>query len=467
MISDSQSLLAEYARSGSEPAIQELVARYVGLVHSAAVRLVDGDAHLAQDVTQTVFVDLARMAQKLSAGVMLGGWLHRHTCFVASKMMRGERRRKNRERQAAQMNAQDDHPDLTLITPVLDAAINQLPPQDRTAILLRFFEERDLRSVGAAIGSSEDGARKRVARALDKLRSALTRQGVTLSATTLATVLANHAVSAAPAGMAAGVAATALAGAAEVGSGAAASLLTLAHAKAVVVGAIAVGGVATSLVFQQQAANQLDEANARMQRQAIELAAFEKDNERLATLMAQATAAPTDSRFNELLRLRGEVGVLRRQANDLRGLEAENQRLKAREATAPEEPKTPLQFQEESVALSDDARDWMLAFIRYAMQHENRFPASFDAAAPFLPDELKEGKVDRVDQLEIVYHGSIDAVVDPPQTMVLRQTFPRQRPDGQWEKAYGFADGHSRRRAQDDPDFDAFESRFIVQPISP
>jgi RNA polymerase sigma factor (sigma-70 family) len=467
MISDSQSLLAEYARSGSEPAFQELVARYVGLVHSAAVRLVNGDAHLAQDVTQTVFVDLARTARKLSKGVMLGGWLHRHTCFVAWKMMRGERRRKNRERQAAQMNVQDDHPDQSFITPILDDAINQLPPQDRTAIILRFFEQRDLRSVGAAIGSSEDGARKRVARALEKLHSALTRQGVTLSATTLATVLANHAVTAAPAGMAAGVAATALAGAAGVGSGAAASLLTLAHAKAVVAGAIAVGGVATSLVFQQQAANQLGEANALMQRQTTELNALEKDNERLAALMAQATATPADSRFNELLRLRGEVGLLRRRANDLGPLEAENQRLKAREATAPVEPKSPLQFQEESVAMMHDAKGWMLAFYLYAMQHENQFPASFDAAAPFLPGELKEGKVERVDRFEIVFQGSIEELADPPRTMVLRQTFARQRPDGKWEKAYGFADGHSERRLQDDPDFHAFESQFIVQPISP
>ena len=159
-MTDTQTLLAEYTRTGSEAAFQELVARYIGLVHSAAVRLVDGDAHLTQDVTQTVFVDLARMARKLSSGVMLGGWLHRHTCFVASKTMRSERRRKRREREATQMNDQPDHRDLSLITPVLDDAINQLHPLDRTAILLRFFEQRDLRSVGEAIGSSEDGARK-------------------------------------------------------------------------------------------------------------------------------------------------------------------------------------------------------------------------------------------------------------------------------------------------------------------
>src|SRR6478736_9839681 len=112
-MTDSQRLLREYA-NGSEPAFRELVSRYVNLVYSAAVRLVDGDAHLAEDVAQTVFVDLSRMADTLSRDVMLGGWLHRHTCFVAAKVMRSERRRQFRERQAAQMNALHDHTESNL-----------------------------------------------------------------------------------------------------------------------------------------------------------------------------------------------------------------------------------------------------------------------------------------------------------------------------------------------------------------
>src|SRR5512135_2593646 len=83
MMTDSQQLLADYAANGSERAFQELVARYVDLVYSTAVRLVEGDTHRAKDVAQTVFVDLARMGAKLSPNTMLGGWLHRHTCFVA------------------------------------------------------------------------------------------------------------------------------------------------------------------------------------------------------------------------------------------------------------------------------------------------------------------------------------------------------------------------------------------------
>src|SRR4051794_38639701 len=108
-MTDSQQLLAEYAQAGSEAAFRELVARYVDLVYSAASRLVNQDPQLAEDVTQIVFADLARMARSLSPKVMLGGWLHRHTCFVASKAIRAERRRRIREQQAVEMNATPDH----------------------------------------------------------------------------------------------------------------------------------------------------------------------------------------------------------------------------------------------------------------------------------------------------------------------------------------------------------------------
>ena len=199
-MTDSQQLLADYVRNGSDEAFRELVTRYLALVYSTALRLVGGDTHRAEDVAQTVFVDLARKACTLPADVMLGGWLHRDTCFVASKTMRSERRRQSRERQAVEMNSSQDHSELALmhVAPLLDEAINRLGAEDRTAILLRFFEQRDLRSVGNALGSTEDAARMRVNRALEKLHSLLTHRGVTLSAAALGTVLTAEAVTAAP-----------------------------------------------------------------------------------------------------------------------------------------------------------------------------------------------------------------------------------------------------------------------------
>ncbi len=204
-MTESQQLLAEYAQNGSETAFRELVDSYLDLVYSAAVRLVDGDAHRAQDVTQTVFIDLARMARTLSRNVMLGGWLHRHTCFVATNTLRSERRRQSRERQAVEMNALHDDPEINSaqIAPLLDEVVNKLDDADRTAILLRFFEQRDFRSVGEILGSTEDAARMRVTRALEKLRSLLKQRGLTTTAAALSVILTAGAVQSAPVGMAA------------------------------------------------------------------------------------------------------------------------------------------------------------------------------------------------------------------------------------------------------------------------
>src|ERR1039458_7797914 len=211
---ESQQLLADYVKNGSESAFRGLVTRYINSVHSTALRLVNGDGHLAEDVTQTVFVDLARKARTLPPEMVLGGWLHRDTCFVAGTIMRGERRRHFRERQAVAMNIPEDHTaaNLALVAPILDEAINQLEPDDRTAILLRFFEQLEFRAVGEAMGSNEDAARMRVNRALDKLHGLLKNRGVAFSAAALGTALAAGFVSAAPLGLAATVAGTALAG---------------------------------------------------------------------------------------------------------------------------------------------------------------------------------------------------------------------------------------------------------------
>jgi RNA polymerase sigma factor (sigma-70 family) len=215
-MTDSQQLLVEYAKTGSESAFRELVSRYSNLVYSTALRLVSGDTHLAEDVAQTVFMGLARKGRALSTEVMLGGWLHQHTYHVATKTMRADRRRQSREREAVEMNTlkDDSGADWREVAPILDEAITQLGSEDRTAILLRFFEQRDFRSVGEALGSDEDAARMRVNRALEKLHSLLKHRGVTLSVAALGTALATEAVTAAPAGFAGSVAATALASAA-------------------------------------------------------------------------------------------------------------------------------------------------------------------------------------------------------------------------------------------------------------
>jgi RNA polymerase sigma factor (sigma-70 family) len=250
-MTDSQTLLSLYAQTGSESAFRELVSRYIDLVYSTACRLVGGDVQSAQDVAQTVFVALADKAGTLPKDVMLGGWLHQHTRFAAGKLMRTERRRQLRERQAAEMNAIEDHSESNLarVAPVLDEAIGQLDAEDRTAILLRFFERKDFRGVGDALGSSEDAARKRVDRALEKLHVLLKHRAATLSAAALGTALATEAVTAAPAGLAGSVAGGALASAAA-GGGIAATLvklMTMTKVKFGILSVIAAGGAAVLL----------------------------------------------------------------------------------------------------------------------------------------------------------------------------------------------------------------------------
>jgi RNA polymerase sigma factor (sigma-70 family) len=225
-------------------------------VYSTAIRLVEGDTHRAKDVAQTVFVDLARTAAKLSPNSMLGGWLHRHTCFVARTIMRGERRRQARERQAMEMSALNDHPDMALaeIAPVLDEAINELGADDREAILLRFFERRNLRSVGEALGTSENVAQKRVARAVQELATRLRRQGFILPLAALATGLAAEAVTAAPAGLALSITATVFGGAGAAGAAAItpAKVAVMAKIKVGLVCATLAAGLVTVLFLQHQ-----------------------------------------------------------------------------------------------------------------------------------------------------------------------------------------------------------------------
>jgi RNA polymerase sigma factor (sigma-70 family) len=318
-MTDTQRLLADYVTNASEPAFRELVTRYLDLVYSTAVRLVSGDTHRAQDVAQTVFIDLARKAPSLPNDVMLGGWLHRHTCFVASKIMRGERRRQFRESQAVEMNVLQDPSEANLaeIAPILDDAINQLGDQDRTAIMLRFFEQRDLCAIGEALGSSENAAQKRVTRALEELRSLLKHRGVTSTAAALGTVLASEAVTAAPVELAATVSSAALAGAA---AGTATTftvlkIMTVTNLK-LGVSALVIAGAATALVVQHQTQTTLREENDSLQQQITQL---QSANGQLSNLVAQAAGSQSlaDDQRNELLKLRDEVTRLRADSQEL------------------------------------------------------------------------------------------------------------------------------------------------------
>jgi RNA polymerase sigma factor (sigma-70 family) len=329
-MTESQELLAQYVQTGSDAAFRELVTRYIDLVYSVALRLVEGDMHRAEDVSQIVFTNLARLAPALPRDVMLGGWLHRDSCFVAANLMRSERRRRSRERQAMEMNALQDNPnaDFSRIAPILDEAINQLGEADRTAILLRFFEQCDFRSVGEALGSNEDAARMRVNRALEKLQSMLKQQGLTTSAAALVLALAlpGNLVQAVPPGLALSVSTAAALGgttAAVTTTATAMKATAMTALQKTFVTATLVAAVAAPLVMQYQKMK-LREENDALRRQTEQLAVLAAENERLSNELSQMNrfqSLPNDQ-FSELLRLRGEVGKLRRETQELERLRA-------------------------------------------------------------------------------------------------------------------------------------------------
>lgn len=206
-------LLREYAEQRSEPAFAELVRRHIDFVHSAACRLVK-DPHLAKDVSQGVFVALAKEAGKLTSHPVLSGWLHRTTRNIAAQAIRTEVRRRHREQEAAAMH---EHPDAESsweeVSPVLDAALAELGEADRDAVLLRYFENKPAHEMAAILGISTEAAQKRVSRAVEKLRENFAGRGITAGTVGLASVISTHAVQAAPAGLAISVSSAAFAGA--------------------------------------------------------------------------------------------------------------------------------------------------------------------------------------------------------------------------------------------------------------
>src|ERR1051326_438905 len=326
-------ILREYALRGDESAFREIVERHTDLVYSAALRQTDSPDR-ARDVTQSVFTDLARKAADLSKKFgpdsSLAGWLYRSTRFAALKGLRADRRRLEYERRAMEHLATNPDPTSNWedIRPLLDEALSGLSDEDRDALLLRFFKDHDFRSVGRALGISDDAAQKRVSRALEKLREYLLRRGIQTSATALSVIITANAVHAAPAGLTAAVTTAALVPGASLAIGLTATkILTMTTLqKALISGAIAVA-VGAGIYEGRKASHLESTVEALKQQQSPltdQIAQLTKARQDASNLLAAAReeSARLREQLSELPKLRGKVAQLENDSREFTTLKA-------------------------------------------------------------------------------------------------------------------------------------------------
>lgn len=216
-------LLRDFARHGDQSAFADLVRRHLDLVYATALRKVE-DSGAAEELAQNVFGILARKSWQFGRDDSVAAWLYRTTLLEAREWLRGELRRRRRQQTAAElgttMKTPDEQSAFRALIPMLDEALLSLREEDRTALLLRFYESQSLREVGASLGIREDAAQKRVAGALERLARFFQRRGFKTATTVTAaaalehtTVTASASTAATVIGVASQVAPPALAGA--------------------------------------------------------------------------------------------------------------------------------------------------------------------------------------------------------------------------------------------------------------
>src|SRR5665213_436918 len=302
-MTDDAELLGRYARDHSEPAFAELVRRHVDLVYSAALRQMGGDHFRAQDVTQMVFVDLARKAASLVCHPVLSAWLYRASFLEAANLRRQEGRRQRNEQmagaEARAVNGEDNAPPWEEMRPVLDQAMNDLSERDRQAVLLRFFSHRPFVEIGRQLGLTENTARMRVERALTKLRGRLAHRGITSTSAALAAALSGQAVMAAPTGVAAAAIGASAAGAGSA-AGAWIALMTSIKLPITLTAALVVGGVGVG-IWQGNVTAKTDREIADLSRQNRAISLLKDQNRGLVAIADQNRKLRADNAIFDAL----------------------------------------------------------------------------------------------------------------------------------------------------------------------
>jgi RNA polymerase sigma factor (sigma-70 family) len=315
-----QQLLRNYAESKSDAAFSELVRRHVDLVYSAALRMVR-DSHAAKDVTQEVFVALAKNARQLSSHPVLAGWLHQTTRNLAANAVRASARRGIREQEAATMSeilASQADADWELIAPQLDDALSELSKDERDAILLRYFQRKSAQEMAETLGISAEAAQKRLNRAVEKMRDLFAKRGVAVGAAGLAGVVAANAVQAAPAGLAASIAATAGIAATTLTTTVITKAIAMTTMQKTLVAVVIAGAIGTGIYQAHEAASLRSQIQAVRQEEADEARRMEQERAKTSAAIAALTDEnghlKSGQSLTELLKMRSELGKLKQKA---------------------------------------------------------------------------------------------------------------------------------------------------------
>lgn len=471
-ISD-KGLLEQFVREADDAAFGELVRRHCNLVWATAWRIT-GDPDASRDVTQTVFTLLARKASRLHSRVVVVGWLHRAARLEAAQHLRRESRRSLREGVA--MNAfESDSASLDaqraadVLEPLLDEALAELPDADRDAIVMRYLSGRSLAEIGSVLGSTEDAAQKRVSRALERLRGWFRKRGVSVGEGMVAAALGHAGAQAAPSGLAAVVAATAASSAAGVGT---AAVLGLSFMNAKLgLGTLAVLATA-GLIWQQVRVGRLEVENEELRARTL-----------VATPPASASASTPavssrqDEEHAELLRLRGEVALLRQQAAEGQGgdTDVRVRRAEARTVALREE----VLFRNRRTQLIESGKALAMAVLVYANQHPDRTPPTWkDLTETFREMGLNDGDQIPPELSSETYEFlSVSRLPDAAESAILfREREPRRIPEAVlgdedlkpgtpfaiplrrgWERNYVMSNGSVQTLSSADGDFTELE----------
>jgi RNA polymerase sigma factor (sigma-70 family) len=341
-----QELLHDYTVSRSDVAFAEIVRRYIDFVYSAALRMIR-DAHLAEDVTQGVFMALAVNSSRLSHRPALAGWLHRTTQNIAANTVRSAERRRAREQESVAMNELvSTEPDSVWqeIAPHLDKALGELSDLDRDAVLLRYFQQKSAREIGQTLDMSEEAAQKRVIRAVDRLRKSFASHGVAVGASGLVVAVSANAVQAAPVGLPATIStAVCLAGSAIIQTStaiAATKVIAMTTIQKTILAATLTAAIGTGIYEARQVARmrgqiqtlqhqqapfteelqqmtrERDEASGKLAALRDDHERLRKDLQRLAQVKAAGTGDPTELAAKSWL---SRVNALRQRLENLPG----------------------------------------------------------------------------------------------------------------------------------------------------